>query len=50
MLLLKTGLHRFPWMDTPENKFVLFQFKLAVITVVIGVLIKALNAIKLKIM
>jgi hypothetical protein len=49
MLLPKTGLHRFPWTDTPENKFVPFQFKLMGVTVVIGVLTKALNAIKLKI-
>jgi len=36
-------------MDTLEHKFALFQFKLMVITVVTGVLIKALSVIKLKI-
>jgi len=49
MLLPKIGLHRFPWMDTLENKFALFQLLLVEITVLIGVLTKALNAIKLKI-
>jgi len=49
MLLPNSGIQVFLWMDTPQNKFVPFWLILMEITVLIGVVIKVLSAIKLKI-
>jgi len=50
MLLPNSGIQVSLWMDTPQNKFAPFWLILMEITVLIGVVVKVLSAIKLKIM